>query len=233
MMVVDIETSGTNPATDSILSIGAVDFGNPKNTFYGECRIRRGAHFEKEALQVNGFSEAEIKDRRKVTEEELVNQFADWKKSVEDATIAGHNVHFDLAFLKSAAKRYSIEINLGNRTVDMHTLAYSDMLSKGVPVPLKDNRTAITSDKVYSYVGLKEEPKPHNALTGAMMEAEAISRLIFRKGILKDFSEYRVPKAPQGAAAPQKGNKSSNHISLPCRGSKVWFGHGHGKLRGT
>ncbi|MCL4403466.1 MAG: 3'-5' exonuclease [Candidatus Marsarchaeota archaeon] len=194
MMVVDIETSGINPDTNSILSIGAVDFGKPKNTFYGECRIRRGAHCDKEALKINGFSESEIKDKRKVTEKELVERFAKWKESVEDATIAGHNVHFDLAFLKSAARRYGTDLNIGNRIVDMHTLAYSDMLSNGIAIPLKDNRTAITSDIVYAYVGLKSEPKPHNALTGAKMEAEAICRLMFQKGMLDEFAGYGLPK---------------------------------------
>ncbi len=204
MMVVDIETSGDDPEVHSILSIGAVDFGRPGNTFYGECRIRQGAHFKDEALAVNGFSEREINDPEKMTENELVELFAEWVKGVEDATIAGHNVHFDLAFLRHAVRLYRIELSLGSRIVDMHSLAYASMMSNGLPIPLQLNRTAITSDTVFRYVGIEEEPTPHNALTGATMEAEAISRLVLGRSLIDAFKGFEVPKHLRRGGAPTK-----------------------------
>ena len=57
MIVVDVETSGLDDEKNSLLSIGAVDFYNPKNQFYGECRVREGAEVNPEALEVNGFTE--------------------------------------------------------------------------------------------------------------------------------------------------------------------------------
>jgi hypothetical protein len=43
-----------------------LDFSNPQNQFYQECRIFWGAKkIEKEALKINGFSEREIKDQKK------------------------------------------------------------------------------------------------------------------------------------------------------------------------
>lgn len=39
MIVIDIEASGTNYEKHSIVSIGALDFDNPENRFYEECRI--------------------------------------------------------------------------------------------------------------------------------------------------------------------------------------------------
>ena len=44
------------------------------------------------------------------------------------------------------------------------------------------------------YVGLPPEPKPHHALTGAKVEAEALSRLLFGKILLKEFAHYEIPK---------------------------------------
>jgi DNA polymerase III epsilon subunit-like protein len=60
MIVVDVEASGTNYEKHSIVSLGAVDFDNPENRFYGECHIWDGAHIMEEALEVCGFTETEI-----------------------------------------------------------------------------------------------------------------------------------------------------------------------------
>ncbi len=60
MLIVDVETTGTEPEKHSIVSIGAIDFHNIKPHFYQECRIWEGAEFSLEALNVNGFSTIEI-----------------------------------------------------------------------------------------------------------------------------------------------------------------------------
>jgi len=39
MLILDTECSGLRPDLHSILSIGALDFRNPSNRFYGECRV--------------------------------------------------------------------------------------------------------------------------------------------------------------------------------------------------
>ena len=60
MLVVDVEASGTDYSKHSIVSVGALDFANPKNRFYEECRIWDGAHIMDGALTVNGFTKAQI-----------------------------------------------------------------------------------------------------------------------------------------------------------------------------
>ena len=44
------------------------------------------------------------------------------------------------------------------------------------------------------YVGLPEEPKPHKGINGAKFEAEAMSRLIYGRGLLKEFDCFEIPK---------------------------------------
>ena len=194
MIVIDIETSGTNPYKHSILSIGAVDFSRPERTFYGECRIEDNSEFTEEALNVNGFKINELRDPKKKRLEEILNEFIDWMKPIADKTIAGHNVSFDADFLNYSFKKYKINFSFGHRVIDTHSLVYCSMLSKGAEVPLKNERTDINSDYVFSYVGLPAEPKPHNALNGAKMEAEALSRLIFKKGLLDEYKQYKLPE---------------------------------------
>ena len=65
MIIVDVESSGVDPVKHSLLSIGAIDFLNPKNQFYGECRVWDGAHIMDEALAVNGFTKEQITNKKK------------------------------------------------------------------------------------------------------------------------------------------------------------------------
>ncbi len=193
MIIVDVESTGIEPTKHSILSIGAIDFLNPKNQFYGECRIWDGAHIMDEALAVNGFSREEIVSEKKQTEESLVKSFLTWVESVSEHTIAGQNPSFDRDAIHKAAERYHINWPLAYRTIDLHTACYCHMIKRGVTPPIANKRTDLNSDKIMKYVGIPTEPHPHNALNGAKVAAEALSRLLYDKPLTDDFKSYFVP----------------------------------------
>ena len=196
MIVVDIEASGTEYAKHSIVSIGALDFNNPENTFYDECRIWDGAHIMEGALAVNGFTEEEITDPAKKSEEEITKAFMAWSwgEGIEDRTLAGQNVSFDRDFLKAACGRAGLDWDLAYRTIDTHSLAWMHMVKRGLAVPLNEEhrRSAMDLDAVLNYVGIPEEPTPHNALTGAYSHAEVISRLLYDKKLLPQFEQFDI-----------------------------------------
>jgi DNA polymerase-3 subunit epsilon len=194
MIVLDVETTGINPDKHSIVSLGALDFFNlRKEPFYGECRIWKGAEIEQKALEINGFTTEQITDPLKSSLEQLIKNFLSWAKPISDKTLAGVNPSFDRDFLKSSIERCNIKYAFGYRTIDLHALCYANMLSRGLMPPQKAERTALDTDKILEYVGLPPEPKPHNALTGAIMEAEAFSRLIHRRNLLPEFRKYGIP----------------------------------------
>ncbi len=193
MIVVDVETTGIYSKENSIVSIGAVDFLNPKNQFYEECKIWEGAEITDEALGVNGFTREEITNPDKQSLEDVVKKFINWTEGIEDKTLAGENPSFDRDFLMESAKRYGVEWPLGHRTIDLHSLSYENHLRRGLVLPMKNNRTDLNSNKTLVYVGLPEEPNPHNALTGAKMEAEAFSRLIYGKNLLEEYNGFEIP----------------------------------------
>lgn len=174
MLVVDIETSGINPIKNSILSIGAVNFIKPEETFYDECYAFDGAEITDEALSINGFTKEQATDKNKQSEAELVSKFNLWIKEQEndEIIIAGQNISFDYGFLKEAYKRAGMSFEISKRTVDLHSVAYIDMLKKG----LKPQRLSL--DEILKYVGLSPEPKPHIAINGAKLEREAFQRLL-------------------------------------------------------
>ncbi len=195
MIVIDIEASGTEYAKHSILSIGALDFDNPTNRFYEECRMWEGAHVMEEALAVCGFTEEEARDPKKLPEGEIVRMFLEWSQHMGDRTLAGQNVSFDRDYLKAACDRENIAWDLAHRTIDTHTLCYMHMVNHGLTPPIdpEHRRSALNLDAVLNYCGIESEPEPHNALTGALCHAEVISRLLYSRKLVPEFEQFSIP----------------------------------------
>ena len=193
MIVVDTELSGLDAEKDSIVSIGAVDMSNPENQFYGECRIWEGAHINEDAIKIPGFTKKQITDPKKQTDEELIKSFMDWALQCNEHTFAGQNPYLDMLFMHNAAKRYHLNWTFAHRTIDQHSLCLMHMIKKGITPPVLNKRTDLNSDKIMKYVGIPVEPHPHNALNGAKVAAEAISRLLYNKKLLPEFDKYPMP----------------------------------------
>lgn len=195
MIIVDVEASGTEYEKHSIVSIGAVDFSHPENRFYQECRIWEGAHIMDEALEVNGFSREAITDASKKTEADIVAEFIEWSYGMNDRTLVGQNVSFDRDFLKAAAHRAKLDWSLPYRTLDTHTMCWMHMVKAGYEVPIdpQHKRSLLDLDAILNYCGIKSEPQPHNALTGALSHAEVTSRLIYDKKLLPEFASEDLP----------------------------------------
>lgn len=195
MIVIDVETSGVWPNKNGVLSLGAVDMNNPSNRFYAECRLWPGAEIDPISLGICGFTEDQAKDQNKITDKELLEKFIAWWDPIEDKNLAGHNTGFDRDFLAAIAERYNIkQWPIIRRTLDLHTVCYVDFIRRNLPIPNKDGMSSLNSNLIFTYVGLNEEPNPHNGLTGAMMEAEAFSRLIFRNKLLPEFNDFPLPE---------------------------------------
>lgn len=192
MIVVDVETTGTDPERHSIVSIGALEFEHPERTFYQECRIFNGAQVESAALAVNGFTLEQVTDSTKPTLEQMVGAFIAWCRGAEERTLAGHNTSFDRDFLQSSADRYKLAWHFGHRVLDLHSFSWMHMRERGVTPPNRGGRSGLSCDATLVYVGLPEEPEPHNALVGAKMEAEAFSRLMYGRGLLEEYASYPV-----------------------------------------
>lgn len=194
MLVIDVEASGVEAHKHSIVSVGALDFANPTNRFYEECRVWDGAHIMEDALKVNGFTEAQITDPKKQSEADLVHAFMQWADGLEERTFAGQNVSFDRDFIRYAAERAGhTEWPFAYRTIDTHTLAYMHMINRGLKPPVMKRRSALDLDAVLNYCGIPHEPEPHNALTGALSHAEVISRLLYGRKLLPEFNQYQIP----------------------------------------
>jgi len=195
MIVIDVEASGVDYQKNSILAIGALDFSQPERRFYGECQMWVGAHFNEDAAVVHGLSLESATDPKKPTEGELVRMFLEWSQHMGDRTLAGQSVSFDRDSLKAACYRAHLPWDLAHRTIDTHTLCYMHMVRRGMepPIDLQHRRSALNLDAILVYCGLGEEPKPHNALTGALCHAEVTSRLLYDRPLLPEFAAFPIP----------------------------------------
>lgn len=195
MIVLDVESTGLVPSTGSILSLGAIDLDDPENRFYEECRIWDGAHVTDEALAINGFTREQIEDPSKMTEAELAAAFVAWATDKpQNRILAAQNVSFDLEYVQAACHRASLDCPFGKRTIDTHTLVWLHMTERGVTPPLNESKHSdINLDYALRYVGIPEEPKPHNALTGALCHAEVIARIAYNRSIVPEFTSFPLP----------------------------------------
>lgn len=188
MIVVDVETTGLDAKRNAIISIGALDFSNPENQFYGECGVDKGVEIDPVALKINGFRMEDLLNNRKVLKE-LAIEFIGWSLSVSDKVLGGYYTHFDQSFLLETVKKYKLGWPFSIHVIDIQGLFYAEMLKNGL---LHNHTNQYTLDHILRFVGLPPEPQPHNALTGAKVTAEAISRLVLGKGLLPEFEKYPV-----------------------------------------
>lgn len=193
MIIVDVEATGVDTRLCSLLSVGAIEFENPTREFYMECRAFEGAHIEREALKVNGFSAAQIHDPVKKSDREVVMAFLSWMKTCGEWTLAGQNPSFDRDFLQETAHRYHLDWPLAHRTIDLHSIAYYAMLRAGENIPRKHNHSALNLDAILASVGLPSRGREHNALEDAKLEGEALFRLLNGRNLLPEYGSFPVP----------------------------------------
>jgi ribonuclease T len=122
-VVVDVETSGLNPATDALLEIAAVTL-----TMDAQGKLMRdktiayhvepfaGARLEKEALEITGIDPTYPLRFAIPEAQALYRIFSQVKETLEKtecyrAVLVGQNAWFDLSFLLAAVKRSGLRYN--------------------------------------------------------------------------------------------------------------------------
>lgn len=190
MVIIDCEMTGIDPNKHSIVSIGAVDIENPERRLYIECQAWQGAVCDPIALGVNGFTVSQCFDTSKKTLQQAMREVYEWIQPIKDKTLAGQNVYLDMHFLNDSFNRSGIDFKFSYRVLDIHTMAYVDHVKNNVLLPEKNGEISLSLSLILRYLRMPVEPRPHNALTGAMVSAEAISRLLYNKQLLKEFFQY-------------------------------------------
>jgi ribonuclease T len=119
-VVIDVESSGLNPATDALLEIAAVTIGLDANgklypdqlyDYHVEPFI--GANLDPKALEITGIDPLQPL-RYAIPEQQALRRLFSHVRSLlektqcQRAVLVGHNAWFDLSFMLNAAKRAAI-----------------------------------------------------------------------------------------------------------------------------
>ena len=150
---VDIETTGLDFGKNAICQIGAI-IGEEE--FFTRVLVPKDAIIDDGALAINGEDRESLFDPSRLFVAEALQSlraFAAWNRC---SIAAAHNPAFDLGFIRHVCNIYSVPFMFSHRNIDTHTM-FVDRYG-----------FSCNLDTARARVGLSEEPKPHNALVGAM-----------------------------------------------------------------
>lgn len=157
--ITDVETTGLSSKTHEIIEIGMVLVDQNTleiiDTFEIKIKPQYPERGSWKAFQVNGYKPEEWLGA--VTIEEAIRQYGE---KVKGAMFCAHNVTFDWSFIGEAFEKAGIECSLDYHRLDLLTLAWSKLGSKGL------ERLRLKS--VCEFLEIDPEPEPHRALNGAM-----------------------------------------------------------------
>ncbi len=122
-VVFDLETTGLKKETDKIIEIGAVKVKDGEVVDKFSAFINPGIKLSDKIVKLTGITDDMLKDAS--PEEEVVPEFLSF---CGDAVLIGHNVGFDIGFIRRFATSVGTEVN--NTVVDTLGLArtlYGDL----------------------------------------------------------------------------------------------------------
>lgn len=165
LVVLDIETTGVNPFKHDALAIAFV----PLNGDLPEAEFFISHH----ELQWTPFGLSNFErfraewNTRAVSASLACGQIEEYLRQTfqgQEVTLVGHNVGFDIAFLRKIAFQGGRDqvAGISHRAIDTHTLLYLLSLKQNIPADVR------TSDGGFKYFGIEMLPhQRHTALHDA------------------------------------------------------------------
>jgi DNA polymerase III epsilon subunit-like protein len=219
MIVLDTETSGVNREIHGLWQIGAFELENPSNTFLMECRIDDTDEVHPSSLLITGKTEDYYRDKKKISQKELIKKFFEWARKIKSRNIIGQNPMFDAGFLETKATKYGLfnpRVNANEegayplpfRTFDLHSISQTiyARINGNIKIRESSGTSGMDLTSILKFCGIedhrkqvvsgtiKKEGVPHNALEDAKLTGEAFSRLMYGKGLLPEFKDFQVPE---------------------------------------
>lgn len=191
ILFIDTETGGLDPLKNSLLSVAFVIWQNFKIIDYKEILINDGIlNSTPQALQINGIDLENHRNTALKTEFaiEEINKFINSHfTNDEKITLAGHNVNFDVNFLKHflSANNFPFHKRFSHRYIDTATILYYLYLSG------KLKQKAISSQEAFDLFHINVDRR-HTALGDALATAKLFSvllRKVYRNVKIKDEKE--------------------------------------------
>lgn len=177
LIFIDTETGGIDPDIHSLLSIGLVVWQDFRVVDSLELLVKdKELLASEEALAINRINlkeHLEVGLDLNIAMERLLSFLRKHFTDGEKVTVAGHNISFDIQFLKKFFKRNGLEYSrfFSHRSIDTSAILYYLFL-RGTMI-----NKSISSDSAFDEFGIKVN-KRHSALDDALATAELFNRLL-------------------------------------------------------
>ncbi len=212
MIVFDVETSGLDEKTHGVLGLGAIMLPGG-DTFYHEPRLIDELEAHPEALEVNGFTEEEVRSESRIAMGDTIKAFVKWAKDADDMILAGWNTNFDYRFLSAEFERTNTKWPFGYRIVDIQSIAYMVMRVRDQWTPMHNGYSTVGLNYTLKWLKMPPESEPHNALTGAQCNVDALMAL---KGMISIVPLIDKDE-PAGLDVPEQMSIADSYV--PSRSS--------------
>jgi len=175
LVVIDVETSGINPFRHQILSLALVPLDLSKsplelyvNEGEPEWQKTAAAYFEESRPSWEAYGRSAS---------EACAALSSYIETVfgDKITVVGHNVGFDVAFLRQLAFRAGLDQVplISHRVIDTHTILYLLHLSGVIP------EDALSSDGAFRHFDIRPQASArHTALGDALATRELFMRAL-------------------------------------------------------
>jgi len=94
-VVLDLETTGLDPATDKIIEIGAIRFVDGKESETFECLVNPGMPIPDFITKLTGISDQDVSTASSIEE-----KFDSLLEFLNDSVLIGHQINFDASFIE-------------------------------------------------------------------------------------------------------------------------------------
>lgn len=177
LFVIDVETTGPNPVVHDPLAIALVPLGNESGVPFVANVVTPGPVWTDYAAENFKKFRDEWAASKRPAEQVAValERYLSERLAGGAATLIGHNVGFDMAFLrKLAALAGRTDIaGISHRAIDTHTLLYVGWLAGKLP------ESVLSSDGAFEYLHIPfPAEKRHTALHDALATRELFLRLL-------------------------------------------------------
>jgi len=183
-VVLDTETTGFDPISDRILSIGALKLQQ------GRIRVQDSLElylyqdrFDKRSVPIHGILRED--DHQQIPEKEALEQFQTYLK---DSILVGHHIGFDLEMLRQAHLRHGIPA-IDNPHLDTGILFRHTLLKS----PLVPKKEYYTLDELVEKYELPCQDR-HTALGDAYLTAMIFLRILSQLQSRKELSLQQLLK---------------------------------------
>jgi DNA polymerase III subunit epsilon len=173
ILVLDTETGGLDPSTDALLSIGLVDFQDGEVLRTEEILVDpEGLACNPKALAVNQI-DLDVHCGYSVTRAEAAERIRDFCAPMGRPIIAGHNVQFDIGFIRKLFAPDVLRRTVSHRVLD--TMQVLCFLGHAGLIPPDIAKL----DQAMAHFGITmPADKRHTALGDALVTAELYRRLL-------------------------------------------------------